>query len=182
LPIALADDVPGNRKILIRVLERLGHKVICAVSNGAELLDECSGQVDVVFIDLDIPIMDGLAAAQELSDKGIPVILISGHPDADEIVLEHEPVVTCVSKPASLKSLQSAIEQALAGVKTLLTSRHNRVSAFIDRRPGYYRQSRELDQYLMNAPAGVHSTTRYQSLRRLDRSIPATASASGHPH
>lgn len=82
--IALADDVPGNRKIITRLLERLGHKVICEASNGAELLDECSGQeVDVVFTDFDMPVMDGLAAAQELSDKGIPVILVSGHPDAD---------------------------------------------------------------------------------------------------
>lgn len=116
--IALADDVPGNRTTMIRLLERLGHNVICAVSNGAELVDECAGQeVDVVFTDLDMPVMDGLAAAQELSEKGIPVILVSGHPDAEEIILEHEPVVTCVLKPASLDSLQSAIEQALKDVK-----------------------------------------------------------------
>ena len=107
--VALADDVPGNRMIIVRLLERLGHKVICAVSNGAELLCECSAQqVDLVVTDLDMPVMDGLAAAQELSEKGIPVVLISGHPDAEEIVLEHEPVVARVLKPVSLQSLQSA--------------------------------------------------------------------------
>lgn len=116
--IALADDVPGTRKNFVRMLERLGHKIVCAVSNGAELVDECTGQhVDVVVTDLDMPVMDGLAAAQELADRGIPVILLSGHPDAEQIVLEHEPVVARVSKPASLESLQSAIEQALAEVK-----------------------------------------------------------------
>ena len=68
-----ADDVPGNRMIIVRLLERLGHKVICVVSNGAELLCECSAQqVDLVVTDLDMPVMDGLAAAQELSEKGIP--------------------------------------------------------------------------------------------------------------
>ena len=83
--VALADDVPGNRMIIVRLLERLGHKVICAVSNGAELLCECSTQqVDLVVTDLDMPVMDGLAAAQELSEKGIPVVLISGHPDAED--------------------------------------------------------------------------------------------------
>ena len=65
-----------------------------------------------------MPVMDGVAAAQELSEKGIPVVLVSGHPDAGELVLEHEPVVTCLSKPASLASLQRAIEQALTGVKS----------------------------------------------------------------
>jgi two-component system, response regulator PdtaR len=114
LKIALADDVPGNRKVMVRQLELLGHEVICTVSNGAELVDQCSDrQVDVVITDLDMPVMDGLAAAEELAEKGIPVILVSGHPDAAEIVLEHEPVVTTVSKPASLENLQSAIELVL---------------------------------------------------------------------
>jgi two-component system, response regulator PdtaR len=116
--IALADDVPGVRKMIARLLEHLGHEVICEVSNGAELLDQCSEQtVDVVITDLDMPVMDGLTAAQELAEKGIPVILVSGHPDAEEIVLEQEPVVVCVSKPVSLESLQSAIEQALPDIK-----------------------------------------------------------------
>jgi two-component system, response regulator PdtaR len=116
--IALADDVPGIRQAMVRMLEHLGHTVICAASNGTELLDQCSGQqVDVVFTDLDMPVMDGLAAAQELAEMGIPVVLVSGHPDSEEVVLENEPVVVCVSKPASLESLQSAIELALLGVK-----------------------------------------------------------------
>jgi CheY-like chemotaxis protein len=117
MKVALADDVPGNRTMIARLLERLGHDVVCAVSNGAELVDQCSGQlVDVVFTDLDMPVMDGLAAAQHLAEKGIPVILVSGHADAREIVLEYEPVVCTVLKPASLESLQSAIEQALTGM------------------------------------------------------------------
>jgi two-component system, response regulator PdtaR len=116
--IALAEDEPDIRTTFVRLLEHLGHRVICAVSNGAELLDQCSGQqVDVVFVDLDMPVMDGLAAAQELAQKGIPVILISGHPDAEELVLEHEPIVAAVSKPASPESLQIAIKQALTHAK-----------------------------------------------------------------
>ena len=115
LKIALADDVPANRTMIVRLLERLGHEVVCTASNGAELVDQCSRlQVDVVFTDLDMPVMDGLAAAQELAEKGIPVILFSGHADADQLVLEHEPMVAMLSKPVSLESLQTAIEQALA--------------------------------------------------------------------
>jgi hypothetical protein len=40
-----------------------------------------------------------------------------GHPDAEEIVLEHEPVVATVPKPASLECLRGAIEQALTNAK-----------------------------------------------------------------
>jgi len=97
------------------MLEHLGHNVVCAVANGAELLDLCFQQkVDVVLVDLDMPEIDGLEAAEQIVAKGIPVVLISGHPDADEMVLEYEPVVTRVLKPPTLDSLQRAIEHALS--------------------------------------------------------------------
>jgi response regulator NasT len=113
--IALAEDEPDIRKMFVRLLEHLGHEVIFAVANGAELLDQSlDDRVDVVFVDLDMPVMDGLAAAEEVERKGIPVILVSGHPDSESVVLEQEPVVTRITKPATLESVQQAIVQALA--------------------------------------------------------------------
>jgi CheY-like chemotaxis protein len=113
--IAVAEDEPASRSILVRLLDALGHQVIYAVADGADLVDVCRvGEVDLVLVDLDMPIMDGLATAEVLSQKGIPVVLISGHPDAQELVLEHEPVAACVRKPASLQTLRMAIAQALA--------------------------------------------------------------------
>jgi response regulator NasT len=113
--IALAEDEPDIRKMFVRLLERLGHEVIFAVSNGAELLDQTlDDRVDVVIVDLDMPVMDGLAAAEEVERKGIPVILVSGHPDSESVVLEEEPVVTRISKPAGVDDIQRAIEQAMS--------------------------------------------------------------------
>jgi response regulator NasT len=114
--IALAEDEPDIRKTFVRLLEHLGHEVIFAVANGAELLDQSLEEnVDIVFVDLDMPVMDGLAAAEELERKGIPVILVSGHPDSESVVVDEEPIVARITKPASLESLQNAIRQALAG-------------------------------------------------------------------
>lgn len=113
--IALAEDQADQRTSLAMLLEHLGYRVVCAVRNGKELLDLCfEGPVDVVLVDLDMPEVDGLAAAEEIAEKGIPVILISGHPDADEVVLESEPIVARLTKPASVEDLQGAIAKALA--------------------------------------------------------------------
>jgi response regulator NasT len=113
--IAVAEDEPDIRKTFVRLLEVLGHRVVYSVGNGAELLDQSlDDQVDVVIVDLDMPVMDGLAAAEEVERKGIPVILVSGHPDSERVVLDHEPVVARITKPASIESLQSAIRQAVA--------------------------------------------------------------------
>jgi response regulator NasT len=113
--IAVAEDEPDIRSTFVRLLELLGHEVVFAVGNGAELLDQSlDDQVDVVIVDLDMPVMDGLAAAEEVERKGIPVILVSGHPDSESVVLDHEPVVARISKPASVDSVQRAIKQAVA--------------------------------------------------------------------
>ncbi len=113
--IAVAEDEPASRGILVRLLDALGHQVVHAVADGAELVDICCIEdVDLVVVDLDMPIMDGLATAEIFSQKGVPVVLISGHPDAQELVLEHEPVAACIRKPASLQTLRTAIAQALA--------------------------------------------------------------------
>jgi response regulator NasT len=112
--IAVAEDEPDIRKTFVRLLELMGHEVVYSVANGAELLDQClDDNVDVVFVDLDMPVMDGLAAEEEVERKGIPVILVSGHPDSESVVLDHEPVVARITKPATPQSIQRAIEQAV---------------------------------------------------------------------
>jgi response regulator NasT len=114
--IALAEDEPASRNILVRLLKSLGHDVVYAAADGAELVDgRPIDNIDLVVVDLDMPIMDGLATAEFMSNKGIPVILISGHPDAEELVVEHEPVAAYVRKPASLQALRQAIDVALNG-------------------------------------------------------------------
>lgn len=117
--IALADDEPDLRVAMSRLLQLLGHDVVYSASNGAELLEACAAQdVDLVIVDLDMPVMDGLTAAEELAERGIPTVLVSGHPDVEEVVLEHEPVVTRIMKPATLEKLRQAISEALNQQRT----------------------------------------------------------------
>lgn len=112
--IALADDEPDLRSTMGRLLHLLGHEVVYSAANGAELLQACSElSVDLAILDLDMPVMDGLTAAEELAERGIPAVLVSGHPDIEEVQLEHEPVVTRVKKPATIEKLRDAIRVAL---------------------------------------------------------------------
>ncbi|HEX6962634.1 MAG TPA: response regulator [Lacipirellula sp.] len=112
--IALAEDDDDLRKAFVGMLELLGNHVVCAAADGGELLEACSKEhVDLAMVDLDMPVVDGLEAAEQISERGIPVVLISGHPDVREVVVEHEPVVTRIVKPATLDSFRKAIAQAL---------------------------------------------------------------------
>jgi CheY-like chemotaxis protein len=116
LRIAVAEDDGNLRKTYVAMLECLGHTVVFAAENGAELLDHCIGeQIDLVLADLDMPVVDGLTVAEEISKKKIPVILVSGHPDVEEIVVEQEPIATRMVKPVTIGGLQRAIELAVTG-------------------------------------------------------------------
>ncbi|HYO24974.1 MAG TPA: response regulator [Lacipirellulaceae bacterium] len=114
--IAVAEDNPDFRQALILLLRSLGHDVVCEAGDGAELLSACfPGNVDLVIADLDMPHIDGLEAAEEIAKRGVPVILLSGHPDVEYVNLQHEPVAARLLKPATPDRLQAAIHHALEG-------------------------------------------------------------------
>jgi CheY-like chemotaxis protein len=113
LNVAIADDEPNIRRMFESLISAIGHTVACTAADGEELVRKCSeSKIDLAFVDLHMPVMDGLEAAELLAAKSIPVVLVSGHPDAALLVLEAEPVVALIQKPASLPEILAAIAKA----------------------------------------------------------------------
>lgn len=114
--IALAEDDDNLRKTYVAMLNMLGYSVTVVASNGAELLELSEGQpIDLAIVDFDMPLVDGLAVAEEFSRLNIPVVLVSGHPEAEDLVVEKEPIAIRLLKPVTIGGLERAIEFALAG-------------------------------------------------------------------
>jgi PAS domain S-box-containing protein len=66
LDVLVAEDNETNRQLLVEVLQRLGHRVT-AVANGREALDALAASpFDLVLMDIQMPIMDGAAAARAI--------------------------------------------------------------------------------------------------------------------
>lgn len=118
LRICLAEDYVDLRKALKQMLTSLGHVVVCDVDNGQDLLDSITNQeLDLVLLDLDMPVLDGLATAEQLAScRTLPVILMSGHPDVKHVVVEKEPIALCLQKPVTIDMLRNAIQQAMQSV------------------------------------------------------------------
>jgi two-component system CheB/CheR fusion protein len=83
--ILLAEDTPANQKLVSRILEKAGHSVAIA-HNGQEAVD-CVAQedFDLVLMDVQMPIMDGLqatAAIRRLPDPrkaGVTIIAMTAY-------------------------------------------------------------------------------------------------------
>jgi PAS domain S-box-containing protein len=69
LHILLAEDNLVNQKLAMRLLEKRGHHVVLA-ANGLEALSALeAGSYDLVLMDVQMPIMDGLEATRLLREK-----------------------------------------------------------------------------------------------------------------
>jgi signal transduction histidine kinase/DNA-binding response OmpR family regulator len=75
LSILLVDDTRFNRELVTMMLNQYGHKVITA-ENGVEALEKLVGkQYDCILMDVQMPIMDGLAATKIIRtlESGDPI-------------------------------------------------------------------------------------------------------------
>lgn len=85
LHILLAEDNPVNQRLARSLLEKRGHSVVVA-GNGREALDALAKQrFDLVFMDVQMPVMDGIEATaairkQEHSgEPRLPIVALTAH-------------------------------------------------------------------------------------------------------
>lgn len=89
--ILVADDVALNRELLATILESEGHSVH-TVRNGAEAVQAViSDSFDLVFMDVQMPVMSGLEATRAIRDSAgtmssVPIVAITA--DALDMSLE----------------------------------------------------------------------------------------------
>ena len=81
--ILLVEDNEVNREMLVRRLQRAGHKVATAGDGEAALTAMREQHPAVVLMDMNLPVKDGWTACreaqQDLSIAGIPIIALTAH-------------------------------------------------------------------------------------------------------
>lgn len=118
LRILLVDDDDLVQTAVSAQLRRLGHSIVIA-ENGREAVDkvEAGLQVDLVLLDIDMPVLDGTRALPMLRKlrPDLPVIIETGNlgEKAELLVSAHRDVALLV-RPFSLAELKAAIDPWLA--------------------------------------------------------------------
>ena len=115
MKILLADDNLPSRELMREILEASGHGVMEAV-NGRDALDLIhQNRPDLVFLDLQMPVMDGFRVIQELrSDirfRRLPVIAVT----ASAMLGDRERAIAAgfdsyIAKPINLSEVRKQLE------------------------------------------------------------------------
>jgi two-component system, cell cycle sensor histidine kinase and response regulator CckA len=120
--ILIVDDNEFVRDIACSILERSGYTVIqCdGAENCLKLVDEYSGKIDLVLIDVIMPKMDGKELYNKLSIKwkALKVIYMSGY--ATNVIFHHgvlDDGVNFIKKPLSVNSLCEKVRNVLDSPK-----------------------------------------------------------------
>ena len=128
LDILLVEDNPFNRLLGVRLLEKSKHRVVTA-ENGQQALTAMAKQrYDVILMDVQMPVMDGFAAAREIRDLEagtgvhVPIIAMTAH----ALTGDRERCLAAgmdgyIAKPITGRELQATIHETLEALATART-------------------------------------------------------------
>ncbi len=118
--ILLVEDMPMNQKLVKTLLEKEGWEVQVA-ANGAEALEALEeGEFDVVFMDIQMPVMDGFKATALIREKEkktggrLPIIAMTAHAlKGDREKCLEAGMDDYISKPIRADELRAAVTKAV---------------------------------------------------------------------
>ena len=121
LDVLLVEDNAVNRKLATRLLERMGHRVAEAHDGSAALTMTADRDFDVVLMDMQMPVMDGIAAtrairARENGGRHTPIIALTANAmSGDRERCIEAGMDDYVSKPIEAEALVAALLRVTAG-------------------------------------------------------------------
>ena len=82
--IMVVEDYDDTRLLLKQALEAKGYRVLEAI-NGQEAVDVSTREhPDLILMDLDLPILDGIAAMQQIREQAdmteVPIVAVTAYP------------------------------------------------------------------------------------------------------
>lgn len=120
--ILVVDDDPRNLRVLLTVLEQTGHEVLSADSGAAGLEAALACAPDLVFMDVQMPDMDGTQVLKRLRAEprtaALKVIAVTGlamKGDAEWLLAEG--FDSYLGKPIRYKVLLALVETMLGGAQ-----------------------------------------------------------------
>ena len=133
--LLLVEDSPINQKVALRMLARLGYRADLA-NDGAEAVARVQQiAYDVILMDIQMPVLDGLAATRQIRSSTLPgrqpwiVAMTAEALSGDEARCRAAGMDEYVSKPVHMEALALAIQRGLLAHRPQLAEARDHSSA-----------------------------------------------------
>jgi len=132
LTIMIAEDNIINLKIAVRMLEKMGHRVL-SVNNGEQAVDMYTKyDIDLILMDVQMPVMDGFEATrlirniEKKTGKFTPILALTAHAlnGHKEVCIENG-LNDFIAKPITFQALYEVIQHYGSSKKNPANQSHN---------------------------------------------------------
>jgi CheY-like chemotaxis protein len=121
LRVLLAEDNAVNQRLISRLLQKMGHQVTLAADGQAALHFLSENEFDLIAMDMQMPVMDGIEATQKIRATGaasgghIPIVAMTANAfEEDRRRCFDAGMDGHVVKPVSAQSIRAEIERVIA--------------------------------------------------------------------
>jgi PAS domain S-box-containing protein len=113
--VLIAEDHEVNRQVLSTFLRQRNFEVVEAV-NGVDALENLPGKIDIVLMDVHMPVLDGVTAMKIMKKNGctIPVVVLTADvTNENKIKCEKAGAARFLLKPINMKDLLVVLDDVL---------------------------------------------------------------------
>ena len=134
LKVVVAEDEGLIRMDVVATLQEAGYEVVGEAADGEDAIKLATElEPDLVVMDIKMPKLDGISAAEKISELKIPVVLLTAFSQADLVTRAAEAgAMAYVTKPFKPSDLLPAIQIALSRHEELI-SLENEIADLSDR-------------------------------------------------
>jgi CheY-like chemotaxis protein len=112
----VVDDDKAFRTVVCEILESAGYRILAA-PNALEALQinkKFPGRIDLVLIDVILPLMSGIALAEQIRKRRpVRLLMMSGHAEVIAKTVARGPSVRIIPKPLTHDELLREVREAL---------------------------------------------------------------------
>ncbi len=131
LRVLVAEDNLVNQRLVLRILEKMGHQVVVADDGVAALRLMGQHQIDFIAMDMQMPNMDGIEATRAIrlkemvTGKHVPIVAMTANAfEEDRRKCLEAGMDGFVVKPVSARSIREEIERVLTLQKSTAAKEH----------------------------------------------------------
>jgi two-component system, sensor histidine kinase and response regulator len=131
LRILVAEDNEVNQTLVVRLLQKMGHESVLAKDGQEALLLSTTHSFDLILMDVQMPVMDGLAATKAIREmekstsKHMPIFAITARAmKGDDELCLRAGMDGYISKPIRFSDVENALASVRKGLPSPAPVRH----------------------------------------------------------